>query len=82
MKTKAPNGPNCHRCGFRDCSYRDRQDFAGCEADGAFIPSRSVSQGPSYISYPGLDERESLNEFVFENFQTESDYIGFEVGDQ
>lgn len=53
---------------------RIRCNVAGCANR---IPPREPPP-----SYAGLDDRESLNEWHFDSFHNESDFLGFDPGDQ
>lgn len=84
-QTQTKTIPNCQTCTFRDCcSFRQLNNYDGCIQNEAYV--RSLNNAPmrnNSFSYTGLeDDREQLNEWVFENYQDESHYVGFEVGDQ
>lgn len=79
--------PNCETCGksvknqCRAITGKNDLPSAWSLCQGSFWRSAG-SPAPFFISYPGLDENESLDEYLYDIGMTESDYVGWDVGAQ
>lgn len=46
-------------------------------------PAKPVRQSPPFsVAYQGCDDRESMSEYFYDNFHSESDFVGWDVGAQ
>jgi hypothetical protein len=44
--------------------------------------SMLLNPTPFSIMYQGCDYEESMSEYMYDHYENESDYVGFDVGDQ